>query len=527
MNARSYKLILLLLSICVLCIVLLQGYWIRNLYLQKKEAFDRAVYASLEQIGEKVRERRNLQALKMTYVIQGSDTIVKTPSRNRLRVASNAVTTYVVSNNRATTSDIEVLKNEDKVIRDSVHITGEQTNVNVLIGGKKARVTVFNNTDKKGLDALVSASDKMVGEAQEMTKLVDKMITEIRVMDTETEHPDSLKSLISGVLKNKGLFLPFEFAVQKPKEDKKEAKIRSKGFDDKALGYKSDLSADNVIIKDEFLLLQFPGQSDFVLAGMKGSLFLSLFFSLLIIGVFYYVMRLIYSQKKLSEIRNDFVNNMTHELKTPIATISLALDAIRNPVVRNDSERFGEYNRILKEENQKLNTHVERVLQISLLDKGRLQMVKEKADPAELIRAAISSYRLQIAEQKAEVSFVPPDEKVSLQGDAYHLQTVITNLLDNALKYSTPPARISIVLAKLRDEVVISIKDNGIGIDASQHRRIFEKFYRVQGGDLHDVKGFGLGLSYVKSIVEAHGGTVEVRSEKGKGSEFVLVFRGA
>jgi two-component system phosphate regulon sensor histidine kinase PhoR len=213
---------------------------------------------------------------------------------------------------------------------------------------------------------------------------------------------------------------------------------------------------------------------------------------------------------------------MTHELKTPIATISLALEAIGKPQVKNNEDRFSDYTRILKEENKKLNDHVERVLQMAQLEKGELRLAKKETDLVSLLLNSIATYKLQILEQNAEVHFTPPSEKIIINADEEHLQTVFNNLLDNALKYSQSGCTITIVIIKEAGEISITFKDNGMGMGPEQSAKAFEKFYRAQGGNLHDVKGFGLGLSYVRSIVEAHGGTVKLKSEKGKGSEFTI-----
>ena len=170
---------------------------------------------------------------------------------------------------------------------------------------------------------------------------------------------------------------------------------------------------------------------------------------------------------------------------------------------------------------------MERVLQMALIDKGELPVYKKQVDLVALMKDALDQYKLQIADQKARVDLMASSEQIIMLGDEHHLQTTFGNLLDNALKYSKTDGRIFIQLQQEQEGIKISFRDHGIGIDKEQHEKIFDKFYRVQAGNVHDVKGFGLGLSYVKSIVEAHGGTITVQSEKGKGSEFVIFFKTA
>jgi two-component system phosphate regulon sensor histidine kinase PhoR len=255
---------------------------------------------------------------------------------------------------------------------------------------------------------------------------------------------------------------------------------------------------------------------------MAGLLALSLAFSLLITFIIIYIFRRMLSQDKLHRMKNDFINNMTHELKTPIATISLAVDAINNPQVKSDEEKFSNYSRILKEENHKLNNHVERVLQVALLDKDELQLDKKPVNVIKLLENTIRSYNLQIQQQNAKVILDARENDLFVFADEFHLGNAFNNLLDNALKYSSVPCEITISVTRSANQVIICYKDNGIGMDNEAREKAFDKFYRAQGGNLHDIKGFGLGLSYTKSIIESHNGSIVLRSEKNKGSEFII-----
>ncbi|MBI3521268.1 MAG: HAMP domain-containing histidine kinase, partial [Bacteroidetes bacterium] len=327
-------------------------------------------------------------------------------------------------------------------------------------------------------------------------------------------------SLIKKELATKGLFVPFEFLLKK--EDKQTDKVlaKSKNYIPTHKFYKTDLSNDKIFSNHNYLYLQFPDEAGYVFSAMKNMLILTALFSLVIIVVFYITIQSVLRQKKLNEVKNDFINNMTHELKTPIATISLAIDALNNPQVKHDEERFSKYTSILKEENQKLNNHVEDVLQLALLEKGELQLHRQKINVIEVIKTSINTHKLQIAKQNAQLIFVPQESQIMIMADEFHLLAVFNNLIDNALKYSNQYCVIELSIYQTTDNIAISIKDNGIGISPDLHKKVFEKFYRVQSGNLHDVKGFGLGLSYVKSIIEQHGGSIELRSNNG--SEFII-----
>jgi two-component system phosphate regulon sensor histidine kinase PhoR len=506
MTARPYKLIFTLLTGSVLCILALQIFWIRNFYLQKKDEFNKTVYSALEKVSAKINERENLRAIKE----QAS--FMRETRNNKLPRGGKTI--KIVSGNYAQVRNTKKGHSEISITRVGTIKEGMST-----VTASDSSLTIFND---EGMTVATQVKKSRGAKDSSLSRLMDKMLLEIKILDTDERNPDTLRTLIKNVFANKGLFLPFEFALKKIFKNKDETLASSPGFQDTLNSFVTDLSADKVFSTHNFLFVQFPGDYDFMFSSMKNILLLSLAFSLLMVGVFYYTMRLILNQKKLGEVKNDFVNNMTHELKTPIATISLAIDSMADPQVKNSEERFNEYTRIVKEENKKLNDHVERVLQMALLDKGELRLHKENIGLTTLIGEVIASYRLQIREQNAGVLFHPPAQEVYVWADGFHLQKVFSNLLDNALKYSGDNCTVQITLRETAGQVQISFIDNGIGIDVSQAGKIFEQFYRAQGGDLHDVKGFGLGLSYARSIVEAHGGSISLQSNKSGGSTFTI-----
>jgi two-component system phosphate regulon sensor histidine kinase PhoR len=250
----------------------------------------------------------------------------------------------------------------------------------------------------------------------------------------------------------------------------------------------------------------------------------AIFFTLMIIAAFYVTVSALLRQKKLSEIKNDFINNMTHEFKTPLATISLAVDALRNEKVVADSEKSGYFTGIIKEENKRMNKQVETILQASLLDRQEQQLNLKSLHAHHIIREALENVRLQL-EGKGGSSELQLNARTDLiEADEVHFMNLITNLIDNAIKYSRENLLIRISTHSTTRMLVIRIEDNGIGMTKETQRRIFEKFYRAHTGNLHNVKGFGLGLSYVKTIVEAHQGKIKVDSTIGKGTTFTLEF---
>jgi two-component system, OmpR family, phosphate regulon sensor histidine kinase PhoR len=245
---------------------------------------------------------------------------------------------------------------------------------------------------------------------------------------------------------------------------------------------------------------------------------------LLVIVFFAYTLFVILKQKKLSEIQKDFINNMTHEFKTPISTIAVSTEVLKNPDIVNHPERLFNYTAIIEKENLRLKQHVERVLQMARLDKEDIGFRKEQVDLHQIIQDAIHNTSITLHEKAGTVQVNAEASSFRIPGDRLHLTNVFNNLLENAVKYCRGCAEISVRTVNDANGIAVEVKDNGIGITPENQKRIFQKFYRVPTGNVHDVKGFGLGLSYVKTVVEGHGGYINVRSEIGKGSIFRVFF---
>lgn len=219
-------------------------------------------------------------------------------------------------------------------------------------------------------------------------------------------------------------------------------------------------------------------------------------------------------------MKSDFVNNMTHEFKTPIATISLASEMLQKPAVLASAPKATKYASIIYDENQRLKNQVEHVLQIAVLDKHEYQLKLTEFDLHELIESVSDNFRIMLKDRKGKLEFIRGTENALVKADKMHVQNMLLNLLDNAYKYSPAAPQITVSTRNYPDGVVFSVEDKGIGISSENQKHIFKKLFRVHTGDVHDVKGFGLGLFYVKSMAEAHGGSVKVKSEPGKGSRF-------
>ena len=271
-----------------------------------------------------------------------------------------------------------------------------------------------------------------------------------------------------------------------------------------------------------FLSLYFLNKRKFVWSSVTPWLFGSVLFTALILFCFAYTIYIIFRQKKVSEMKTDFINNMTHEFKTPIATISLASDSINNPMIVSNPDKVRRFTGIIKQENQRMLAQVEKVLQVATIEKRDFELKISETNVEHILNQAVEHAALRIEEVDGKIvkDFKLSDPTINV--DQTHITSIIHNLFDNAIKYTEGKPEIVLSAKNVRNGVKISVKDNGIGMTKESQKYIFDKFYRVHTGNRHDVKGFGLGLSYVKTMVDAHNGTIKVESELGKGSVFTL-----
>ncbi len=244
--------------------------------------------------------------------------------------------------------------------------------------------------------------------------------------------------------------------------------------------------------------------------------------TLIVFSFFAYSVWVIMRQKRLSEMKNDFIGNMTHELKTPISTIALSAEVIGDPGIIQEPDRLAEYARIIRSENDRLRTQVERVLQLARLDKDNMELKRDTVDMLEVVREVTGSFKLATDERRVVLRATSDLAHAPVTGDRVHLTNTLFNLVDNALKYGPDGNTITITTGRSGNRITIAVADRGIGIRKEDLPHIFERFFRVSTGNVHDVKGFGLGLHYVQQIAKAHGGDITVRSEPGKGSTFTL-----
>jgi len=284
------------------------------------------------------------------------------------------------------------------------------------------------------------------------------------------------------------------------------------------------LFPSNILDDNLYLHLYFPARKSFILKEMWGSLAISLTLMAIIISAMIFMFRTILTQKKLSEMKNDFISNMTHEFKTPISTISLACEAMSDQdMMRQSNEDVQPYVKMIQDENKRLSLLVERILQNAVLDRGEERLREEPIILNEVIHEVAHHAQFRIQNSNGSIVLKLPSEQFEIIGDPMHVTNIITNLVDNAIKYSEKAPDIEISLSRENKKIHLTVKDHGVGIRKEHLSKIFDKLYRVPTGNVHNVKGFGLGLSYVKTASELHGWNIIVKSKYGEGSEFTLV----
>ena len=343
--------------------------------------------------------------------------------------------------------------------------------------------------------------------------------------------PQEVYNKLKAAFENQGLRnLKFEFAVTNTTED---YEMYSKNFHEAFYDTLKNKRIYLPIVPEsgsdveglttlEKLILVVPNFKKQVLESLRWVLIGAVAFMLIIIAAFYVTVKSLLNQKKLSEIKSDFINNMTHEFKTPLATISLAVDALRNEKVQADKGKTNYFTGIIKEENVRMNKHVETILQAALTERQELQLNLAALHVHEVIRDAMDNYQLQLQEKEGEIALLLNAKNDMINADEVHFSNLISNLVDNAIKYSNDKPRLTISTHSTKKHLVIKVEDNGIGMSKETVKRVFEKFYRAHTGNLHNVKGFGLGMSYVKTVVVAHKGKIKVESTLGKGSAFIV-----
>jgi two-component system phosphate regulon sensor histidine kinase PhoR len=521
MKIRHVKMISLLAGLALFGLIGIQVYWVKNAIALKQKHFEQGVNEALNMVVYKLEKQYACEKVKRRMQMRehGKRWMLKRDSMiNRVVFFKNAdsIRTQISRLNGYTEEFIVQSSMPHDQCQDPEHCVHARENVPCTPGA----TILFHRNDSSSihLQMMVQHSDMMSDVFDELAGI--DILNDIHTrIDTA-----SLDSLLHGELRNKGIFASYRFGIIRPNSLNLPVKASDAENVSQLVSshYKTSLTPHNIYVEPQYLSVFFPNEKNYVVRQMWMMLVLSAFLMCILIYSFYFTVSTIMQQKKLSDIKNDFINNMTHELKTPIATISLACEVLNDKTVEKSSEKLENYVRVINEENKRLGALVENVLRTAILDKGELKLSISDVDLHQVIEQAIGNIQLQVEQKHGALSTSLLAQHPIIAVDKVHFTNVIYNLVDNALKYSNENPKIMISTHNTPGGIIISIKDNGIGISGENQKKIFDKLFRVPTGNIHNVKGFGLGLSYVKAIVEKHGGTISVESALGEGTEFAI-----
>ncbi len=512
----------------LLGIIWVQLIWINNALGVRNDLFNGLVYQSLQGVARRIETERQLAFYEH---LMNTDSTMMMQSVTKGNSPGNGSTPPVIDDRSNSSGygtsesfSFHIAGNGQEII-----VSGGYNSYNIQDTSVEAPFDFFQDgqqiiSDKGSRDVVMSPGDFrnwVIRQSEELRKMGDQMLSEIYQWET-TNKIDRKKVYLAlqDELHNQGIFTPFEFMILDNNNPVDGVYNLASESDFQTSNYTVGLFSDNLFMKGTRLSVVFPERKNYILGSMSAILGASMLFSLIILLTFALSIFFIIRQKKVSEMKSDFINNMTHEFKTPIATISLAADTISNPRVISDNERVMHFIGMIKKENTRMNKQVENILQIASLDRKEMDFDFVKLDMHQVIRHSIDTIGIQVEGRNGNIFFHPGATEHIVNGDREHLTNLVHNLLDNANKYSPESPEITVTTGTVGNDLLLTVEDKGIGMTKSIQSKIFQRFYRQSSGNVHNVKGFGLGLSYVKAIVDAHHGHIEVFSEPGKGTKF-------
>lgn len=500
MSRTFLNTIVSLISFSVLGLIALQAYFLNNAYETQKEDVERSIKQIVNLIPERVTQLKSESGVQKGVAMFQS--------------FGMGADSNIVSNDSAQNKQYEI---KTDINLDMQNLYLEDTNQNG--SKKKARIITLRTSN-------ATTTSNEIGEipADNSAQLMDQIMQEVMVQvfgDEEELGIDSLQldSLIDSLFKEKGIIAEYAFQVR---NKKKEDSILFGSIPTEFASFRTNLFAKDLIPKPIELELGVGKLNILVLKRMTGMILATLILAGLFIYVSWSSIFIMFKQKKISDVRRDFLNNMTHEFKTPIATIELATSALNNPSVQSETTKVQKYSELIAQENNRMLRQVESILSMAVTEQSEMALQYEDIISTELLESCVEQIKNRFSELELNI-IINEDHACLFAADKLHLENAVLNILENAVKYRNNN-NITILITGVitEDKWKLSIQDNGKGISSSDQKRVFDRFYRVPTGNRHDVKGFGIGLSYVKNIVNRHGGTVNLESELEKGSTFSI-----
>lgn len=515
MNKKLFGILIALMTLSLLGIISVQVYWIQNAYQTKEEQFTINVRQVLFAVSKEIQLRETEHWYALHSVL--ADSIDKPDNVNLSELI------YTIHNDDNTETYIF----QDGVMEENYKLTSD------FLDTTTDSIEFKKVTNNKTITKLLSSIDGAQGQTQSIHEVFSRLrdyerkqfedafsAQASRMPIHQRVSSEEVAEVIKEELDVLSIRTSFDFAVF---DDNLATTVRSEGFImDPEKTYKVPLFVNKMMRTNYELYVNFPEKGKEVIGSMIGMIILTIVFTAVILLAYGSALSQIFRQRQIAQIKTDFINNMTHELKTPIATINLALDALKNPKVRGNEEFMQKYLNMVREENKRMLSQVENVLRISKLEKNELDLPKEKLELHDVIEDAISHVALIVENSGGYIQTHFGALQSGVLVNDSHMTNVFTNILDNAIKYSEDAPKIDIYTENVKDAIIVKIRDQGVGIDKLSQDKIFDKFYREPSGDVHNVKGYGLGLAYVRRILDEHDATIIVESEKNKGSTFIL-----
>ena len=522
MSKKLYTSLVLLMSFSLIGIILMQGYWIYSSWQNKEEEFSLAVNRTLREVVDEI-QSRELNDYVFTYQMLIDS--IGTPDESNF-------------------TDVFLFLDEDQSSNLSTFfaygILEEDYNINLpdnlsnrydddIKDYKAVKTTIVNknifdrreNRLNASISKLKSVEDIDLFKFEKYKSAFQEYASSLPIHKRTTSR--EIQILLNNGFNDRNIITPYEFGIY---SNGLSTKVKSNNYMEVQSGPKYSIP----FLNDESssvsynLIVSFPDKQQYVLSSIIGVATLSFMLTLIVVVIATSALYQIIQQKKLSEIKNDFINNISHEFKTPIATINLALDAISSST-KNLNDKSISYLGMIREENSRMLSQVENILRISQLEKSSNPFDMEQIDIHEVIEDAIEHVKLIVESKKGSIDLSLKALDSNISGNSNHLENIIINILDNAVKYSKENPKIVVSSTNINKDIRLCFEDNGIGMDKNTQKLIFEKFYREQNGDIHNIKGHGLGLSYVKKIIDFHNGKILLESKKGTGTKFYITLK--
>ncbi|HEX2970349.1 MAG TPA: HAMP domain-containing sensor histidine kinase [Bacteroidales bacterium] len=534
MKRLRFTILIGMMLLSVVGIIWVQIIWIRDAIRIQTDSFNNSVAISLSEARNAIEFSRKMNFLNNFLMddpvafrndSENMEFMIESYSSSNGNGIHYNITNQSVSGNSdtahiTTRNQYGYINSDTSIVRDTVSYITTTPDRN-----GRFRVIQESGIDNPGSPYMRQNEfvDWLRKRSNEFRNLSDQMISEIYQWEKTLElDPAEISNALKRSLAFTNIETPYEFAVIRNGEVQEGTYTKASKKDFLNSKYKVWLFPDNIVDQDILLSVVFPEKTNYVLGSMGWILGGSMVFSLFILATFALSLYFIITTKKVSEMKSDFLNNMTHEFKTPIATISLAADTITNPKVIGDESSIRHFVGMIKKENSRMNKKVETILQIASLDKKEIDFRFENVSLHTIIGHAVETIEIQVHQRGGKIILHLDATEPIIYGDSEHLTNLVNNFLDNALKYSPETPEITVSTKNIGRGVMMIIEDKGIGMSKAVQSKIFERFYRQTSGNVHNVKGFGLGLNYARAIIDAHKGNVTVFSEPDKGSRFEI-----